>query len=504
MKRKSVFSLPPLQKKTRPLPKYNFFIDNFWGNYDLIRHSFLPFLDEWTTFNLSRVDKTLSKVLRDTQHKHKTLSLLSQHFMKEKICCICFCTAKENSASAVNGLYCHTGCIPLIKEWKLEIDGTTSKATNNTVGIIMRGYKDKNPCFKDQTCTMSYHVKGNTYNDNIVLNKYIGYFREYYKEKEVRLGYNIDKKINFGGVRISVMMVCDHMYPSYYNKNRPTAIIKKYKEVEHRIKRAHDSIRIYFSTHIRPKLLYAPSWGKYVTSRWMSCRTIGQTFTSAMLSLGIISTPDKMFTIMNDTLEKARWYQYYETVKDNGAAQYMRNVACQCSECIQLKLSLFNSLPFIEITDHLMKKQQTVNRIVEYVWDILERYYEFWVNVRTTNNSKAFQLLPSLYTSMGQEIFNKKCDVFEALSKEYPSRLIIAVEKPDMFSYDEYCIAIKRNVDSKIGCICGAHSSTCCTKHKQCSSCCIFKNCVEEFNDMDCSSSDSDVSLPSNIVDMTF
>ena len=330
MKRKTVGALTLAMKKSKKNALSARYF--FWGNYPLIHELLLPFLDEWGTFNLGRVDRVLSQILRDNRFVHNRLSLVSQHFEKLGLCCICFGPTCSRFSDE-NGLYCHINCIPKVYEWSISNTNIPGPRGNNDMGTFVRGFREKNICFNDQNKTLSYFIEKRDIfvydtmfkKDTVCMETcYSDYFKEFYKKEDILRGYDTTKKVNFGGVRISVETIFNHLYPMFYSTHDARDIIERFKNVEIRIKRVHDLLRIHFSTHIRPKLLEATSWGKFMCTHVLFF-TKNTTFINAIMLLGVISSPDKMIQKMNDSVNTVREHQIYSVCKRNVISYFSKH-----------------------------------------------------------------------------------------------------------------------------------------------------------------------------------
>lgn len=500
MKRKSYSSLSTRKiKACRVVKKDLPSVLKVWYNYPIVREYILPYIDEWTTYNLSRVDKTLSQVLRDTKFKDSRLSLLSQHFFKVHTCCICFGPTRSNTYTIEKGLYCHNNCVPKIDEWEINEKNIPIKRRRYaSMGVIIRGYEHKNICFESQLDTLAYYIesidktvhtalweKG----EELEIKKYRQYFSDYYKEEDIKRGYCLTKKVNLGGVRVSVVMVFNHLYPTFYHKNNAAAIIEKYKSVEIRIKRVHDLLRIHFGTYIRPQLLDGQSWGKFFSSS-----SIGlvqrSTFLKSILSIGAISSPDKLIKIMDDNVLKVREQQVSDYCR-KVVRMYTTTIACDCTKCrIAQRMVKDNIVIVYDMTGYLINDTVLAYiKIREHVCKILERYYDYWTRIRTiiVEGDTDIISIPLKYCGNTFSDFDSICTTVELLLNDgYPVRDIYYITMVDnvLKSYNDYKNQISLLIKNRRKCYCGNVTTIIsCTKHKLCRQCCDNTACEEEFND---------------------
>jgi hypothetical protein len=507
MKRKSYGSLALRKLKTTRVAKIAIPAVNIvWGNYDLVRTYILPFLDEWTTYNLARVDRTLSEVLKDTCYKHETLSLLSQHFNTIKVCCICFGPTRSNTFCITSGLYCHSSCIPSIVEWEINDNLIPQRRMHNSLGVIIRGYEFKNPCFSNQNNTLAYYIQKidkivhNVQfcnNETMVDSKYIRYFKEFYKRERVNNGFNINKKVNLGGTRVSVLLVFNYLYPTFYNTHDADEVIEKYKNVEIRIKDVHDLIRIHFSTYIRPQLLDAPSWGKFFCSPCLGFVTYN-TYLTAILSSGVISSPDKMIDIMKDNVLKVRLSQVKSSCTYS-IDTYCNYITCQCINC---KL-LFHDNQFLKrigvdcakyLIDSGIILSHEVIRL--HTWKHLERYSTHWIRIRSQIYNKIELVINHIHFGGDWDKFDAFYNTVERLilNDGHSLRDIKKVINPTVEkTYTNISSDIALLIKYRKTCHCNKIvTSDCCSKHRLCVICCYNKDCTIELCELHSSESESE------------
>jgi hypothetical protein len=328
--------------------------------------------------------------------------------------------------------------------------------------------------------------------DEIIMKKYNGYFKEYYKEMEIRQsksGFDINKKVTFGGIRVSVVTVTNHLYPSFYVKNEPAEIVLKYKEVEHRIKQVHDMVRIYHATHIRPKLLSAPSWGSFIKTKCLNVLS-RDTFLGFIFKIDGFSNPENITNFMDENMSKVRDYQLHQFVRQC-VDRYIKLFACGCSFCRKLSTMDWH----VAISDAFkgLKDNADLNETVvrTYVWDRMEIYYDYWTkirNVSTVFNTEILNL-PSLAFKKSTEELKSMCILIEMLLKDgYNGNDIYAAFLKGSRTREEFENGIALLVRHRQRCYCGRKrpmlSVSFCTKHHLCSQCCKYKGCMEEDVDM--------------------
>jgi hypothetical protein len=513
MKRKSAGALTLRStKRARETIYYGNIVFNVSG---IIQEHIFPFLDEWGSYNLARVNKCCSVINKLTHCTHD-LSNLSKHFQKEEICCICFGMLKKNRAYMTHGLYCHQLCIPEIKEWEINNLGVFSEKNHNTFGLVVRGYKYKNPCMFTNTNTLSYFIQRNYSSAYKVLleeknatyfKTYTRYFKEYYKRKEIELGYDMKKKVSFGGSRISVDMVFSHLYPTYYEENNPSDIIKKYKEVELRIKQVHNSARIFHATKIRPYLINSQNWGSYL--KMGDVIPQHRSFLSFIFSIGGFAQPDNINKCMIENLTKSRVLQYKRAIRSNYNSWL--SMTCNCSECVRLYKNITGSSTLKTIIENaarnLVHKGLVLSKteLRKLLWDKLEKANHWWCDVRNIRGvfESTINVVPFLMF-----VFTEELDSY-CLKLETAKSLLVNGYNPfDVHSaflnnqlihssYESLSGYIDALVQKRNTCYCGKKKhpyNNFCSRHRLCPACCKNKQCIEESL-MDTESSSDDDSI---------
>lgn len=495
-------------------------VEKFWGIYDVIRDHILPFIDEWTTYNLARVDKTCSKILRDSQYTNNgsIYSLLTQHFAKNYTCCICFGKIKTNAhVYKEDGLYCHYYCLPVMQEWTISSIGIPSPKDHTSVGMIFRGYEYKNPCFNTNITTLSYHLEtvhpaaySALYKEknNNVLHKYKAYFDSYYKDHELNLLYDTNKKVTFGGVRISVYMVFNHLYPDYYTTHTSEEIASKFREVEHRIKHVHNSARIYHATHIRPYLLESSNWGTFLKSKCLRL-VERETFIGFIFSIGGFAQPENINKCMQENLVKVRKHTISMCVTKS-FNMFFSTIACQCSLCKKLTIDVdrsFLTMTINEMADVYMNSNIiSSSEIRDNVFEKLAIILEWWVDARDYGSVGMIAFLILRYH---RDYLNEYLNIALSLLKNnyHPRDIQTTISKINQqnVNYNWFENNIIRMSRYRQSCYCGRKNTILanfCTRHNLCIGCCGKKQCKEESllaetdsDSSDSESSDSEISI---------
>lgn len=505
-----------IEKKVSPV------IYKFCGMSDILRFHLLPFLDEWTTYNLARVDKACSIILKDVKMTDSEgCSLLSMHFKRNSTCCICFgkVVTKNSNYCVSNGLFCHYQCMPSVEKWFISELGVPSNVEfhNDQKNTSVTLFENKNPCFLNNIKTLSYYLEQNyptshtalmLKDDVEIMEKYKGYFKEYYKSEKIKSLYNENSKVTFGGVRVSVVMVFNHLYPNFYAMNEPENIVKKYIEVENRIRQVHNSARIYHATHIRPKVLESNGWGSFIKTPILGVLK-NDTFIGFVFKIGGFAQPENINRFMHDNVDKVRNYQIGRVLKKSTEV-YINTIMCSCNQCKSVLTGINVNIPSL-ISDQFVKEYAKMERIPssdelqKLTWKLLEKVILWWTDIRDIPGVKDSNINFIAFLAIGR--YHKRLDDLLAIIK---SLLINGFNSKDIHSaylkmsdmrnmnYEWYKTTIVRQVMTRIRCYCGRKPQMLyafCTKHRLCLECCNDKQCFEESLIADTDSSDDEMEV---------
>lgn len=473
-------------------------VDVVFDQFGIINDHIAPFLDEWTFYNFVRVGKKFSRLLEfSVYNKDRNYSILSLFFKRHNTCCICFGHFNPQHAEPVYGLYCHKSCVPTIGEWEVRQHGLYLTKKSTSLGSIFRGFEFKNPCFVDQGNTLSYHLQRNyptshkiftQGHDNNILKKYQDYFNNFYKSVALRLpktGYNIDKKVNLGGLRVSLTTIFDMVYPGFYSTHDAPAIVEKYKCLDEKLSDIHNMVMIYYSTHIRPKLLTSLPWGKFLKSKmcWNVCYT--DTLVQVMHEKGCFEQPERLYGIMDQSVMAVRRHQVSQHV-ECVIGKYNRYIACDCQRCAQVARLNWSSF-ITQATDVFCNDISIKGEdIREYVWSRMEIYYKFWsqVNLLDTIQKTDVVRMPMLFVKRSVGDMESVLTLCATLLREcYNGQDIYASILAGKETRDDIENYIARRVRNRQTCYCGRKRNSLdefCTKHNLCMYCCMHKPCIEE------------------------
>lgn len=509
--RKTQGDLRP-SKKTKDEQKIA--VTKVFGNFSIIRDYLVPFLDEWSMYNIIRVNKDLSKVvtLIEEERRHMPFirySPLSMHFYRHNTCCICFTKLSQQKGDSVNGLFCHSKCIPIPKEWKITNDGIPIPRTNATMGTIVRFFEKKNPCFFDQNTTLSSYIEKNypiahtvLFKDEDIstMGKYVSYFNEFTKNKSVSLGYNIKKKVVFHGTKVGVVAVFNHLYPSFYATNEATAIVEKYHEVERLIKNVHTKVHCFYSKQISGLLLHPRTLCAFVQSPVLVNEMNARSFIDFIYKIDGFRQPENIFKFMTDNVFKLRNDQIQKSVL-YFLQIYINNIACLCPlcstpremNCRTVSKRLAHAI-VKDIENNRNNKCMTKTEVRSYVWDRLEVYFDFWILVRDCSSierTKAHDI-PLLFFEKPLETLKQWSIIAACMIKEDyhvndvhaalmnvgdidPSRQHVENRVTQIVKHRRVCYCGMKRL--------GQNQIKFCTSHKLCSRCCKVTHCQEEMID---------------------
>jgi hypothetical protein len=315
------------------------------------------------------------------------------------------------------------------------------------------------------------------------------------------------KKVSFGGSRISVDMVFSHLYPTYYEENNPSDIIKKYKEVELRIKQVHNSARIFHATKIRPYLINSQNWGSYL--KMGDVIPQHRSFLSFIFSIGGFAQPDNINKCMIENLTKSRVLQYKRAIRSNYNSWL--SMTCNCSECVRLYKNITGSSTLKTIIENaarnLVHKGLVLSKteLRKLLWDKLEKANHWWCDVRNIRGvfESTINVVPFLMF-----VFTEELDSY-CLKLETAKSLLVNGYNPfDVHSaflnnqlihssYESLSGYIDALVQKRNTCYCGKKKhpyNNFCSRHRLCPACCKNKQCIEESL-MDTESSSDDDSI---------
>lgn len=468
--------------------------DQVFTQYPIIREHLMPYLDEWSVYNISRVNKTLSMILKHYKGANDPVySLLSLFFKRNRTCCICFGNLHVNTSTSIGGLFCHAKCVPPIKEWVIDSLGVASIKYNNSLGTVFRGFETKNPCFNTQENTLSYYLECNhpisqrlfsKSKDKMMMDKYVGYFNEYYKDVEVRQGYDIHKKVTFCGVRVPVSTVFDVIHPNFYVSNKPDVIVREYKYIEEKLRKMNYSIRMYYSTYIKPQLFCSEPLSTFLKT---SC------FKTIHMSVFIreihrMSGFDNYEAITQFMEKKAKKIRKNQITKHIGRLITAYNIfVCPCTKCKKIRDQDWSVLVRKLSNFFIDKPYLTKQFLKDYLWPRLEFYYTFCTHVRSidTAQNTSIRDIPMILFMKEMSDIRQICDNIISLLKEgYNGNDIYSAVLKNSVTINDMKNTIALIVRRRSVCYCSRSPCTStvpfCTKHRLCMTCCEYRHCIEE------------------------
>ena len=281
----------------------------------LIEHLLPFFEDEYDLYQFKQVNKTCNEVVNHKTPTDPKLSLLSNWFARQKICCICRSPCTNNSGEHL-GMYCHKLCVPTLNLYY-------------TDGIILRSemypipgrpcaylYDTPSPCVKDISKTCRGFNLNKSYITYKALDKdkvdeqlkKIDTFIKFIRKSE-RIDRLVDKKttVRVGVNPINVYQYFCRIHPNHINTMSEDEIVEKMALIKMGLTQAHSEMNKFYRDMIRPHLYVsrAPevkNWPAYLRNMVQQLRNYNLTITDFLLKHNIHESPKSVQKLMTENL----------------------------------------------------------------------------------------------------------------------------------------------------------------------------------------------------------
>lgn len=368
----------------------------------------IPFLDEWTLYNLSLVNESFRKMVDKCELEFKNLSLLSHFFKRENMCCICF-KKIPNRPHIVDGMYLHIKCKPKISQWFVDMEETTVREYDKNLvkpgDIILSAYEEPNPCFIDSKISIDYYLQ-NRKTDT----KYSKFFDIYYKKEEFNIKYDKSRNVYISGIKFNVFSTLLTMEPKIFETNTVNEIVEKCQSLENKMVLANDIIGDYYSKVIKPNILYKRTpWYEFLYIGCPGSRTFN--VRTMMLKNGVISNPKSICPLLKSKLNHVIKLQLRDLFF-NTKRTFSVSILCECPNCRLILKSLNDYVVYEFIIPYLLLKYQETKELLKLkniCLDIFEKMIKFWMNI---TQIEKFTKVNTIWTD---SYSNKEKNVFEPL-----------------------------------------------------------------------------------------
>jgi hypothetical protein len=291
----------------------------------------------------------------------------------------------------------------------------------------------------------------------------------------------MDKKVNFGGTRVSVQTVLNHMYPNFYNTNDIQHVVQKFNEVENRIKAVHTKLRVYFGTYIKKKIIVETTWANYLKAAYPNLFKI-DTFLNSILRNGFISNPDNCMEFMNEGVERV-YKNDLNVIITLRVEAYVKYIICGCISCRSFLLGA-PALKYIvsKVVDGTTRGP-SISELVKQITTKLKTIHKLWATVRG-ESPEAKKIMLYLYNAIPHTTVEENTVLCESLEEAFAALCnkndILRVLKTGNYTNIINDVAVI--VSRRTSCFCGLLTiSNTCFRHRLCVRCCDCKACVDDL-----------------------
>lgn len=500
----------------------------------MISTSIAGFLDEWSNYNLSCVNKACSVAInkyhyprdeRDTTTDGR--HYMAKYFDRKNICMVCLatCTSGDNCPSI--GLYCHTQCVPSHSNYILGTGGSIPKAASGSPvpGDVITVLYDKAwPFIINHERTVHYHTRRDfsvfhsIYVDS-ACEKYLkdvaSVIKTVDKSEAIDRAINKKRKVRLGGNMLSLYGAFCKQYPGHDTAWSVPNIKKMYDQMGSSIMSYHSEMVAYFSKHVRPKLFiksanFTNTWGHFVRYCDADLYANKFTFHEWLIRRGFMYNPQRMKDFMSTSVHVYNTKELLRSTKQS--VNEMNNLLQTSPSCLNIHQTsisaivtsfisygaheiIHNTAPakvFGEVTIHI------INAIIKFTNTIMDIKKALIANTSTyTLSSLSEQKLskavnaalvnnPRLLFTIDHQKFH---DRVIALSHKFPPIhvIIVGINQYDRVYTDAVEKTLSKGVTARIKykrCSCsGSNAQDVCIGHGMCADCCDCGECYDYSTD---------------------